>query len=118
MSDDRQKIIYKITTAALWAKARVSGHLPGMPIDETDGYMHFSTSGQVRETLRRHFRGKTGLVLLAVRANDVERDLKWEPSRGGDFFPHLYGELPISAVALATPVDVDETGEAELPEIE
>ena len=111
------EFIYKIATEAAYAPARNTAGFAGMPIDAADGYMHFSTADQLAETLRLHFRGQSGLVILAVRATDLGEDLVWEPSRGGSLFPHLYNRpLPLSAVAWEAPVDVAEDGSCTLPE--
>lgn len=111
------EFIYKIATAAAYAPARHSGRFAGMPIDAADGYMHFSTAAQLAETLRLHFRGQSGLVVLAVRTADLGTGLVWEPSRGGDLFPHLYGaDLPLHAVAAEYAVDVDADGATTLPD--
>ncbi len=108
--------IYKITTGPLWALGLDAGQLPYSPVDVADGFMHFSTAGQLRETLRLHFAGQDGLVLCAVDTEHVAADLKWEPSRGGELFPHLYAQLPISAVAAHYPLTVGVDGSCELPE--
>jgi uncharacterized protein (DUF952 family) len=109
-------LIYKITTAAAYAPARAAGAFAGMPIDLADGYMHFSTADQLRDTLRLHFKGQSGLLILAVRAGDLGDGLVWEPSRGGQLFPHLYGgPLPLSAVAWEADVIVDANGDCDLP---
>ncbi|NGP17227.1 DUF952 domain-containing protein [Devosia aurantiaca] len=109
-------LIYKIATAASFAPARLSGHYDGMPIDAEDGYLHFSTAAQLAETLRLHFKGQSGLVILAVRTADLP-ELVWEPSRGGQMFPHLYGgPLPLTAVEWEASVDVDAEGNCTLPE--
>ena len=92
------RIIYKIAPRALWAEAEARGAFAGAPVDLADGYIHFSTAEQVRETARRHFAGQTGLVLAAVDADALGTALRDEPSRGGDLFPHLYAHLPMSAV--------------------
>lgn len=91
-------IIFKICPADLWARAEADGAFHGAPVDLTDGYIHFSTAVQVRETAARHFAGASGLKLVAVAAPPLGAALKWEPSRGGDLFPHLYGPLALSAV--------------------
>ncbi|PXA97544.1 DUF952 domain-containing protein [Nostoc sp. 3335mG] len=110
-------LIYKITTAAAFAPARQSGQFSGMPVDLADGYMHFSTATQLPETLRRHFAGQADLLLLAVRAADLGTDLVWEPSRGGELFPHLYGRsLPLSAILWEEPIAVAPDGACSLPE--
>jgi uncharacterized protein (DUF952 family) len=108
--------IYKITTSAAFASSRQSGIFAGMPIDAEDGYMHFSTAAQLAETLRLHFAGQADLLLLAVRAADLGQALKWEPSRGGDLFPHLYGDLPLSVIARQAPLSVAADGSVDLPE--
>ncbi|MFG1477614.1 DUF952 domain-containing protein [Xanthobacter sp. V4C-4] len=93
------RLIYKISPADLWAAAEAAGTFTGAPVDVADGYIHFSTAAQVRETAARHFAGGAGLKLVAVREEALGAALTWEPSRGGDLFPHLYGPLPLSAVA-------------------
>lgn len=110
------QFIYKIATEAAFAPSRGSA-FAGMPIDERDGYMHFSTAGQLVETLRLHFAGQDRLVLLAVHAAALGRNLRWEPSRGGDLFPHLYGgPLPAPAIAWEAPLSVGADGSCVLPE--
>lgn len=109
-------LIYKIATNASFAPARATGHYEGMPVDAADGYMHFSTAAQLSETLSRHFRDQADLVLLAVRSADLP-DLVWEPSRGGQLFPHLYGRpLPLEAIAWEASISVDAEGNCNLPE--
>ncbi len=108
--------IYKITTRPLWTRGLDTGQLPYSPIDSEDGFMHFSTADQLRETLRLHFAGQDGLVLCAVDTERVAADLKWEPSRGGELFPHLHAQLPIAAVAAHYPITVGGDGRCELPE--
>jgi uncharacterized protein (DUF952 family) len=107
--------IYKICTAPLWREAEAAGVLRGMPIDEKDGYIHFSAADQVAETLRLHFAGAEGLVLAAVDTTRLSGDLRWEPSRGGALFPHLYGALPLSAVLWAKPLALGPDGSHVLP---
>ena len=91
--------IYKILAAEAWAAARAAGVFKGSPVDHADGFIHFSTGAQAQETARRHFAGQAGLVLLTVDTERLGEALRWEPSRGGDLFPHLYGVLPASAVS-------------------
>ncbi len=93
-----REAIYKICPKELWREAEAAGVFDGAPIDRADGFIHFSTAAQVRETAARHFAGQSGLLLVAVDASSLGGDLRWEPSRGGDLFPHLYAPLPISAV--------------------
>ena len=109
--------VYKIATEAAFAPARGTSVFAGMPIDAADGYIHFSSAAQLAETLRLHFAGQSGLVLLAVRSADLGDALVWEASRGGALFPHLYGgPLPLSAVAWEAPLSVAADGTCTLPE--
>lgn len=91
-------LIYKISPRALWRRAEDIGRFEGAPIDRSDGYIHFSTAAQVAETAARHFAGAEDLVLVAVEADDLGPALRYEPSRGGDLFPHLYADLDLKAV--------------------
>lgn len=91
-------LIYKICPAPLWQKAEREGSFLGAPVDLADGYIHFSTPTQVQETARKHFSGQNDLLLIAVVAERLGPQLKYEPSRGGQLFPHLYGPLSLSAV--------------------
>jgi uncharacterized protein (DUF952 family) len=90
--------IYKILPRAAWAAARAAGRFEGSPVDLADGYIHFSTAAQAQETAARHFAGQADLVVLEVEADDLGEALKWEPSRGGALFPHLYGALDVAHV--------------------
>ncbi len=108
--------IYKIATENAFAPARFGTSFAGMPLDLADGYMHFSSADQVAETLRLHFAGQAGLVLLAVRTADLNARLVWEPSRGGALFPHYYGDLPLAAIAWEAPLAVGADGSCILPE--
>lgn len=87
------EMIYKILRSHEWAALQANGATSGAPIDEADGYIHFSTADQVRETAAKHFVGAEGLMLLAYDETTMQGDLRWEPSRGGALFPHLYGPL-------------------------
>ena len=102
--------IYKILPRAAWAAAHEAGRFDGSPLDLADGFIHFSTAAQAPETARRHFAGQADLVVLEVEADDLGEALKWEPSRGGDLFPHLYGVLPASAVRYVTDAPLDDDG--------
>jgi uncharacterized protein (DUF952 family) len=110
-------IIYKICETALWREAERSGLFQGAPVDARDGFIHFSTAGQVRETAARHFAGAGDLVLVAVDADALDAALKWEASRGGDLFPHLYGVLPLAAVVWARPLPLGPDGRHVFPEL-
>jgi uncharacterized protein (DUF952 family) len=101
--------IYKILPRAEWAAAQAAGRFEGSAVDHQDGYIHFSTAAQAGETARRYFVGQADLVVLEVEGDDLGDTLKWEPSRGGDLFPHLYGVLLTGQVTAvhAAPLDAD-----------
>jgi uncharacterized protein (TIGR00369 family) len=103
-------LIYKICPQALWEEAKARHGFHGAPVDLADGYIHFSTAEQARETAAKHFAGQRDLVLVAVRAEALGPALRWEPSRGGALFPHLYGILPIPAVRSVVPLPLGEDG--------
>jgi uncharacterized protein (DUF952 family) len=109
--------IYKICDAAIWREAEQSGIFRGAAIDLRDGYIHFSTAAQVVETAALHFAGQSDLVLAAIDAGALGDGLKWEPSRGGALFPHLYGTLPMSAVRRVTPLPLGPDGRHVFPEL-
>jgi uncharacterized protein (DUF952 family) len=85
--------VYKLLDRAEWDAAQVTGVFTGSSIDLADGYIHLSSATQAQETARLHFHGRETLVLVAVEAESLGEALKWEASRGGDLFPHLYGPL-------------------------
>ncbi len=103
-------IIYKICTEELWREAGKAGRFDGAPIDLADGYIHFSTAAQVRETAAKHFAGQTDLVLVAIPTDALGSALKWEVSRGGALFPHLYAPLDPAVVLWAKPLPLEATG--------
>lgn len=94
-------IVYKLVAPPLWRAAQRQGAFRGASVDLTDGFIHFSNATQVEETAARHFSGQDDLLLVAIDADALGPTLKWEASRGGDLFPHLYGDLPMSAVLRA-----------------
>ncbi len=102
--------VYKILPAALWRDAQRAGVFHGAAVDRHDGYIHFSTAQQVAETAARHFAGQRDLVLLHVDADALGEALKWEPSRGGALFPHLYAPLAIAQVRRADPLPLGPDG--------
>jgi uncharacterized protein (DUF952 family) len=115
---DVSERIYKICPRGLWDEAVRLGRFDGAPVDHADGFIHFSTAGQVRETAARHFAGMEGLLLVAVDAAALGGALRYEPSRGGALFPHLYGSLPVSAVRETWPLPLRAGGHifpAEIP---
>ena len=93
-----QPRIYHICRREEWDAALRVGAYSGSSQDNSDGFIHFSTAAQVQESARKHRAGQMGLVLLTVDAEALGAALKWEPSRGGELFPHLYGTLPVAAV--------------------
>jgi uncharacterized protein (DUF952 family) len=108
--------IYKICTAAEWHAAEHAGVYGGSAVDRRDGFIHFSTAEQAAETAARHFAGERDLVLIAVEPDKLGDHLKWEPSRGGALFPHLYGELALAAVLRVDPLPLDASGRHVFPE--
>ena len=112
------QIIYKIAPEALWREAEKNGRFTGAPIDIADGFIHFSTAAQVAETAARHYAGQAQLLLLGVNVAALGEALRWEPSRGGALFPHLYGSLPTSAVNLVLPLPLAADGAHVLPALE
>ncbi|MEL6678593.1 MAG: DUF952 domain-containing protein [Pseudomonadota bacterium] len=109
-------LIYKIFRQAEWQALDRDGQTAGAPIDLTDGYIHFSTAAQVRETAAKHFAGLDDLVLAGVDVDALGADLKWEPSRGGALFPHLYRNLRRAEVAEVWPLPRAEAGSHVFPE--
>ncbi len=108
-------LIYKICAAALWRQAQEEGVFRGAPVDLADGFIHFSTAGQVAETAARHFAGQPDLVLVAVAAEALGEALKWEVSRGGALFPHLYAPLPLAAIRSVVPLPLGDDGKHAFP---
>ena len=109
--------IYKILPAALWADAQKAGVFVGSEVDLKDGYIHFSTAQQAVETAAKHFAGQSGLVLLHVDAHILGEALKWEPSRGGALFPHLYDNLHIKHVTHVDPLPLGRDGRHIFPNL-
>lgn len=102
--------IYKIVARSAWDQAEKDGLFKGATIDLTDGYIHFSTAAQARQTAALHFKDQQDLVLVAVEAAALGDALKWEPSRGGDLFPHLYAPLTMDQVARVDELPLGEDG--------
>ena len=102
-------VLYKICTRAEWQLAEGRGAFTGSAVDRADGFIHLSARDQVEETARRHFAGQTDLVLVALDATRLE-PVRWEPSRGGALFPHVYGVLPIAAATSVTELRLDPDG--------
>jgi uncharacterized protein (DUF952 family) len=98
---------YKILTAGQWAAWQDRGEFTGAPIDIEDGYIHLSTAEQVTETAAKHFAGLSDLVLAEVDLDQLGDLVRWEPSRGGQLFPHVYGIIPLAAVTDARAIPED-----------
>ena len=107
--------IYKILPKRLWDEALQMGAFAGSPVDVADGFIHFSTGSQVQETAAKHFSGVRDLVLVAVDADSLGDAIKWEPSRGGALFPHLFGVLPVTLAAWVKPMPLDSHGTPLVP---
>lgn len=103
-------LIFKILRRSEWDAFRRDGATAGAPIDLIDGYIHFSTAGQVAETAAKHFATESDLVLVAVEAGQLGAALKWEPSRGGALFPHLYRHLAVADVVWDKSLPLGATG--------
>jgi len=111
-------LIYKILRAEEWASLKTEGRTAGAPIDVADGFVHFSTADQATETAAKHFAGAEGLMLLALEAENLGDALKWEPSRGGALFPHLYGPLRLEDVLWHKPLPLGPQGHIFPKEVE
>jgi uncharacterized protein (DUF952 family) len=107
--------IYHVCRAEEWSAAQASGAYGGSSQDRADGFIHFSGPGQVVESVSKHRTGQGGLVILEVDAAALGPALKWEPSRGGQLFPHLYGALPVSAVLRFADLPLDAEGRHVFP---
>jgi uncharacterized protein (DUF952 family) len=106
---------YKVLTAEQMAALESQSIFAGAPVDLTDGFIHLSTAAQLGETVAKHFAGQHDLHIVSVDLAVLADAVKWEPSRGGDLFPHLYAALPLSAVIAYGPLDRDDAGEVKLP---
>ncbi|MCI4662714.1 MAG: DUF952 domain-containing protein [Neomegalonema sp.] len=103
-------LIYKILTRSQWEEAQRLGVFTGAPVDREDGFIHFSNAEQVAQTAAKHFSGMAELFLAAVRAESLGADLRWEPSRGGALFPHLYRDLQVSEIIWCHPLPLGADG--------
>jgi uncharacterized protein (DUF952 family) len=109
-------IVYKIVAADLWQAAEDDGIFTGAGIDLKDGFIHLSTGRQARRTAQLYFKGQDGFVLVAVDVAKLGDALKYEPSRDGDLFPHLYGPLPMAAVLSVRPLRIGGDGDHVFPD--
>ena len=111
------RTIYKICPASAWREAERQGVYRGSAHDARDGFIHFSSAAQVAETAKKHFFGQTGLFLIAVDPDALGDALRWEVSRGGELFPHLYGELDLGAVTAVLNMHARSDGGHDIPEL-
>jgi uncharacterized protein (DUF952 family) len=109
--------LYKIVHRDLWREAEAAGQFTGAPVDLADGFIHFSDAGTVRETARRHFAGQDGLILAAIDEAPLGPALKWEVSRGGALFPHLYAALDLAHVLWTRDLPLGSDGLHVFPEL-
>jgi uncharacterized protein (DUF952 family) len=111
-----ERIAYKIMSSAELTRIKRDGVFKGSPVDIADGYIHLSCASQLAETLDKHFRDVDGLVLAAVDLERLGDTVRWEPSRGGQLFPHIHGVLPMDAVVSAAPLERTADGTVKLPD--
>jgi uncharacterized protein (DUF952 family) len=107
--------VYKICHTPLWREAERAGVFRGSDVDLRDGFIHFSTAAQAVETAAKHFAGQHDLLLVHVDTAALDEKLKWEPSRGGALFPHLYGDLRLSAVTKVESLPLGADGAHKFP---
>lgn len=113
--NDRPAVAYKVLTAEQMEELENAGTFAGAPVDLADGYIHLSTAAQLDETVVKHFAGQDHLHVAAVDLPVLGEAVKWEPSRGGALFPHIYAPLPLSAVLAYGPLERDHDGKVKLP---
>lgn len=111
MGDSADPFLYKVASSEDWQQVLSDGTFRGFGIDLEDGFIHLSTGDQIKETVRRYFAGRADLMLIVIDGGGLGQTLRWEPSRGGDLFPHVYGTIPMSAVQQAEPLPLGENGE-------
>jgi uncharacterized protein (DUF952 family) len=97
-------VLYKIMSRQDWETALANGSYEGSEVDRRDGFIHLSAAHQVRATAQKHFSGQSDLLLVSVTEEALGQSLKWEASRGGELFPHIYGALPLNAVSEVMPL--------------
>ena len=109
--------VYKILARAEWEAAAAAGAFAGSAVDLADGFIHLSTAAQAGETARRHFAGRDDLVIAAFDSGALGEHLKWESSRGGDLFPHLYAPLPTAAALEVRPLPLRPDGAPDIGDL-
>jgi len=110
-------LVYKILPKALWDEAKAAGRFDGAPIDHADGFIHLSAAGQAQETAALYFRGQENLLLVGFDADALGPDLKWEASRGGALFPHLFRSLSPAEAVSEKPIPLDADGVPQLGDL-
>ena len=116
MSSEIPRYVYKAFTAEQWQNRQETTELPGAPIDIRDGYIHLSTAVQLARTLELYFAGQKNVQILALATEKIAPNLRWEPSRGGEMFPHLYAPMKKSDIEWQTTLDVPAKGKCRLPD--
>jgi uncharacterized protein (DUF952 family) len=111
-------VVYKIVATEEWGEAKAAGVFEGASVDRADGFIHFSTAEQAPDTAAKWFAGRDDLTLAAVDADALGGDLRWEPSRGGALFPHLYAPLPMNAVVWSRPLPLGPDGRHDFGRLE
>lgn len=112
---DQPQLAYKVLTGPQMEELEAAGTFKGAPVDLADGYIHLSTEAQLTETVDKHFAGQSDLHVVAVDLEALGAAVKWEPSRGGQLFPHIYGDLPLSAAVAYGPLHREDDGTVRLP---
>jgi len=107
-------LVYKILPKTLWDEAKAAGEFTGAPIDHADGYIHLSAADQAQETAALYFKGQEDLLLVGFDADALGADLKWEASRGGALFPHLFRSLSPDEAVSEQPLALDADGVPQL----
>ncbi|NND98599.1 MAG: DUF952 domain-containing protein [Pirellulaceae bacterium] len=108
--------LYKVVTRSQWRVAESDGVFRGSEVDIADGFIHLSAADQTIETVAKHFAGQSDLMLIAVDAAALGDTVRWEPSRGGALFPHVYGDLPLTAVRGVQPLPIGDDGRHQFPD--
>ena len=116
MAEQNDTLIYKIWPRPVWENAHSEGVFRGVAVDLADGFIHFSAAHQVRETAAKHFKGQADLLLIAIPVEALGENLKWEASRGGDLFPHLYSVLRTDTALWQEPLKLAADGVPIIPE--
>ncbi|MFK8112219.1 MAG: DUF952 domain-containing protein [Rubripirellula sp.] len=115
MPNPLPSVLYKVVSSEVWEAAQREGRFLGAGIDAQDGFIHLSAPDQVVETVEKHFAGQSNLVLIGVEAEKLGESLKWEPSRGGALFPHVYGPIELNAVTNVQPLPLGADGKHQFP---